>query len=59
MERPANTAIRTVIFPVTGFAALMKVGIGRLVALFDPPEEIETRVDLVPPDESEPPATGG
>jgi hypothetical protein len=56
MERSTN-AIRAVTLPVTGFAALIRLGLARMVSAFDPPEDVETRVDLVPLDESEPPVT--
>jgi hypothetical protein len=55
METPANTALRAVTLPVTGFAAIVKLSVARMLATFDPPADIETRIDLVPPEESEPP----
>ena len=54
---PTNTAFRAVTLPVTRFAALVKLTAARLVSAFDPPDDVETRVDLAPPEESEPPIT--
>jgi hypothetical protein len=57
MERPTKNAIRAVTVPVTGFAALVRLGLGRLVSPFDPQPDVETRVDLSTPDQQEPPTT--
>jgi hypothetical protein len=50
---PTRRAFRAFAWPATGVAAALKLTLGRLVSAFDPPAEVETRVDLAPDDDVE------
>ena len=46
-------ARRVLTLPLIGIAAVTKLTLARLLAAFDPPDTVETRVDLDPFDDGE------